>query len=276
MNYVTHEKLYADTMELERRLPRDIVGVVGVPRSGLLPASIIALHRNLPLASVCGNRWLRAGDRGPEATSGAGLLLVIDDSCYRGTALSGAKPVVEFKWERDVVTAAVYGHPDTPADKQPDYVGRVVPGPRFFAWNMFHHADLATAMLDMDGVLCHDPVYTDSTCEDKYVAWLPNAEPFNLPTVPVGAICTNRLQSRRAVTEAWLARYGVRYGDLFMSPYDTNAERKAGPAHGVRKGEIYGMSDCDLFIESADNQARIIAHVSGKPVIALDTGEVYQ
>ena len=51
-----HFRSYADLTDLVRRnihtLPGDIDLVVHVPRSGIIPAAQIALHRNLPIVSL--------------------------------------------------------------------------------------------------------------------------------------------------------------------------------------------------------------------------------
>ncbi len=285
MNYVTHAQLLYDVMELERRLPRDISAVIGIPRSGMLPASIIATHRNIPLGSFVdcktanlnyGGRLLSA-DRGWASAEEPGARwLVIDDSIYRGSSMKSVKQyLAEDHPGRSVSYAAVYGSPDTPAGMEADFIGRIVPGPRYFAWNLFHHADLDKVMFDMDGVLCYDPTCHDDWRGGEYEAWLPNAIPFNLPSVPIHSICTNRLRIWRSETTAWLERHGIRFGALHMSPFDSPAERTAKSYHGLFKGETYRDSDCNLFIESDDAQAQAIAYLSGKPVIALDTGKVY-
>ena len=276
VNFITYADLYRDTMDLERRLPRDIAGVIGIPRSGMLPASIIALHRNIPLASSCMSWWMKSGQRRRDISLGDGPLLVVDDSIYRGTAMLEARQTFDGStWGRGVIYAAVYGSPETPDDRKADFVGRIVPANRYFAWNLFHHDDLKNAMLDMDGVLCYDPPVTDSVDESSYAAWLPNAERFNVPTVPVGAICTNRLARYADETQAWLEGHGVRYGKLFMSTASTAAERSM-EACGEFKGRTYRDSNYSLFVESDRRQAAAIARIANKPVISIDTGEVFQ
>jgi adenine/guanine phosphoribosyltransferase-like PRPP-binding protein len=49
MNFVTYRDLNEDIIRNLHRIPNDIDVVVGVPRSGLLVASQIALYRNLPV-----------------------------------------------------------------------------------------------------------------------------------------------------------------------------------------------------------------------------------
>lgn len=283
VNFVSYRDLYRDTLDLERRLPRDIVGVIGVPRSGMLPASIIALHRNIPLLSIVQPSspaedhkvmWLDSGRRHCEYA--VGKLLLVDDSIYMGSAMLAAKTIVDEAYPKTGhCTAAVYGSPETPDARKADYIGRIVPANRYFAWNLFHHDDLKNAMLDLDGVVCHDPDITDSVDESAYAAWLPNAEPFNVPTVPIGAICTNRLLRNYDETAAWLQRHRVDYRELFMSTATTPAERSM-ESIGEFKGRTYRDSRFTLFIESDCRQAFHIARVSGKPVISIDTGEVFQ
>jgi uncharacterized HAD superfamily protein len=281
MNYLTHDQLIRDTLDLERRLPRDIAGVLGIARSGMLPASIIALHRNLPLGSVdsfaATGGFFKGGERLGRRSPTAGPILVIDDSIFMGAAMNGAKRALfgsKSLASLDYRFAAVYGSEETPTENRVDYVGRIVKAPRYFAWNLFHHGDLANAMLDMDGVLCVDPPITDSVDESAYLAWLPNAEPLHIPSVKVGAICTNRLHTRRAETEAWLAKHGVQYGELLMCPCDT-PEQRSGMWAGEFKANSYSNSRFELFVESSPHQAWNINYASRKPVICKENGEAY-
>src|SRR5262245_26615315 len=77
------------------RFSADVDLVVGVPRSGLLAASILALHANRPLADLDGflaGRKLQSGrTRAPsgdgEPLSNAQRVLVLDDSIRSGKTL---------------------------------------------------------------------------------------------------------------------------------------------------------------------------------------------
>src|ERR1700687_3606768 len=77
-------------------LPRDIDLVIGIPRSGMLPATIIALNRNLPLAEMStflrgqemagGYRYQHfARPHGPPRK-----VLLVDDSALSGSAMNEA------------------------------------------------------------------------------------------------------------------------------------------------------------------------------------------
>ena len=282
--YITYEQLTRDVERLDARLPRNLAGIIAVPRSGLLPATMLAMRRNLPLLSFGGDMSrdfdvinLAKGER--EVQWQEGPYVVVDDSVYRGNAMKKAKEQIASDGsmkDLSIICAAVYKHPDSPDGRDVDVWAREIDGPRYFAWNIFHHPDAAKFMLDLDGVVCHDPPIYDDGVGGAYEKWLPYATPRHVPTVAIGAICTNRLQIWREQTAEWLKRHGVTVDSVYFAPYDTPGERSMGPTFGVRKGQVYAMSECTLFIESDDAQARIIAEVSQKPALALDTGVVYQ
>ncbi|MBR1728760.1 MAG: hypothetical protein IJ728_04475 [Selenomonadaceae bacterium] len=52
MNFVTFSALNNDVIKNLHKIPRDIDLVIGVPRSGLLVANILALYLNKPLISI--------------------------------------------------------------------------------------------------------------------------------------------------------------------------------------------------------------------------------
>ena len=52
MQFKSVADLSDDIVRWLPRLPRDIDLVVGIPRSGMLPATLIALHMQKPLAAV--------------------------------------------------------------------------------------------------------------------------------------------------------------------------------------------------------------------------------
>ena len=64
MNYRSIAQLSDQLVAWSRELPPDLDLVVGLPRSGLLAANILALYRNLPVADLDGflaGRTLGAG-----------------------------------------------------------------------------------------------------------------------------------------------------------------------------------------------------------------------
>src|SRR5690242_1989901 len=139
------------------KLPRDIDVVVGVPRSGMLPATFLSLALNLPLAelhSFVQGRLLSTGNtrRGPKADmrfEDIRNVLVIDDSIYEGAAMAEARTLMAPLETRFRITyCAVYGAKSSSAA---DIILETVPIPRVFEWNVLHHSMLQRACVDIDG-----------------------------------------------------------------------------------------------------------------------------
>ncbi|WP_420391629.1 phosphoribosyltransferase [Acuticoccus sp.] len=256
------------------RLPRDIDLVVGVPRSGLLAATLMSLTINAPLADLdgyCEGRVLAVGKtrRRAERVRAPGerrRVVVIDDSIFHGTAMREARRQVEEAGHGDDVTfVAVFGNGTD--HKDADHVLEAVGQPRFFQWNVMHHAILADACMDIDGVLCHDPTADENDDGLNYERFLREARPLAIPTRPVGTLVTSRLEKYRALTEAWLKEWGVEYGKLVMLDLPDMETRRRSRAHGSYKGQVYARSRALLFVESEHHQSLEIVAASGKPVL---------
>ena len=275
LTYITYSDLVRDVEKLALSIPSETVrrirAVVGIPRSGMLPATMLAHHWNVPLANYDGQ--LLSGDRTISWTSGCGdTLLLVDDAIYRGTAMDRAAALIPA--DHRLVRAAVYSHPDAPTI---DFIGRVVPARRYFAWNLFGHADAASFAFDLDGVLCLDPPVRDDD-GPEYEQALVNAVPWKLPSVKVGAIVTMRLERWRAVTEDWLSRHGVQYGELVMCPCNSADQRRSSfgrYGYGKWKGKQATFLGLSLFVESDESQASEINATSGMMVICPTTGRYW-
>lgn len=280
--YVTSEQMIADTVKLLLpQLPPNLSLVAGVPRSGIAPAAILATHLQLPLGTVNGEKIhnVGAGSRGVNGWAGnpQGKVLIVDDSVYGGHNMRRLRAAFP-----DALLAALYVRPEMTG--LVDFYGRALPSPHLFQWNMFNGAPLVGRTinpalhggiaLDFDGVLAVDPDISDRD-EEKYLDWLNNAVPLNLPRRhPVPLIVTFRLEKFREATLAWLARWQIRVDRLVMHPAKSHAERNFNTAE--HKGRTYRDSPCRLFVESDPQQARIIFREAQKPVLSLSTWEILQ
>ena len=280
MHYRSIKDLYQDVWSNLHRLPRDIDLVVGVPRSGMLPGTMIALARNLPLADIdafAEGRVLPTGSTRREAghavPRGFSHVLVIDDSCRTGASMREARAKLAGIGETTRVTfAAVYGIEGQAADA--DFIFAAVPEPRVFEWNVLHHPIVSRACFDIDGVLCVDPKPEQNDDGQAYLNFLAAAEPLHLPRREIAMLVTSRLEKYREQTESWLARHGIRYRELRMLDVPDAATRRRLGLHASFKAEVYRQSDCALFIESELHQARQIAKLSGKPALSLQGPEM--
>jgi orotate phosphoribosyltransferase len=275
------DDLHRDVVAWSAELPADIDVVVGIPRSGLLAASLLALHRQVLVADLDGllvGRHLgggrRLGQQGEALTiASARRILVVDDSVYSGAAMraaraavagSGLTPPVDF--------GAVYA--TRGATHHVDHFFAVVPQPRVFAWNVLHHECLTESCMDIDGVLCRDPSDVENDDGPRYREFLETVPVRYVPSVEVGCLVTSRLERYRPETEAWLARAGVRYRRLVMHPATSGAERRAAGDHGERKAKAYLDTAAPLFVESDLAQAVTIAGISGRPVYCTDAAQM--
>lgn len=280
--YRSFDDLSRTIRENIHKFPHDVDAIVGVPRSGMIPAYLIGLYLNKPVLSI--SSFLEAQANGTEYDADAGArsqyirkershkILVVDDSYRRGEAhrkvVQQLAPIKEIQF----LHAAIY----TTAEgvEALDVWCEVLPSRRLFEWNIFHHKTLENAALDIDGVLCQDPPLDDDG--PQYLAYIRHAIPRFIPSVPVKMLVTCRLEKYRAATEAWLAEQGVRYGELVMLDLPDKATRMKWGKHGFYKGEVYEKSDCSLFIESSLREALQIVQSTRKPVFCTETMSVLQ
>jgi uncharacterized HAD superfamily protein len=273
MQFRSISDLYYDVWRNLHLLPKDIDVVVGVPRSGMLPATIIALARNLPLADLDGfahGRLLSSGSTRREQADHSKPFthaLVIDDSCRTGASMEHARAQLA-QVSAKVTFAAVYG--TTSKSSVLDLALATVAEPRVFEWNVLHHPIVTRSCFDIDGVLCIDPTEKQNDDGPAYLEFLSNASLLHQPRREIAMLVTSRLEKYRAETEAWLARHGIRYRELRMLDLPDAATRQRLSAHGRFKAQVYRQSSCELFVESELAQALEIARLSGKFVLSLE------
>ena len=275
MEYRSYADLADAVVRNGHRVPADIDLVVGIPRSGIFPASILAMQLNLPfqeLEAYLNDCPLMVG-RTAKATIGTegnfSKVLVVDDSVASGQSardvrarLNAERPDVEF------VFLAVYG--STTHSAEVEIILEVVELPRIFQWNLMRHARLADACFDIDGVLCHDPDQIDNDDGENYVRFLKEARPLLRSKTRIKHLVTSRLEKYRPQTEQWLEKHGVEYEKLWMLDLETAEERRRQGAHGSFKAKVYSETGAGLFVESESRQAQQIANISKKPVLSIE------
>jgi len=272
--FMSYQQLYRDTLRLVPKLPQDISSILGIPRSGMLPASMLATEMHLLLGMASETPEVAGGRRLRKIAIGAHTL-VIDDSVSTGRAMQKAKDAVAVAQAHGTIKRATFAciYLSKGSENHVDKFARHLQTPRIFEWNLFNSGIARRSMFDMDGVLCLDPPEDDDGV--KYKAYITSAPPLHLPKYPIQAICTNRLCKWRTHTETWLNQHGITYKQLIMRPEATAKERRKARNPGEYKGYHFRRSEAAYFIESSRIQAPIIAQVSGKPVICLQDRKVY-
>lgn len=251
--------------------------VVGVPRSGIFPASILATHLNIPFATlsdllngsdiVTGFRQLRS-----QPSPSKIKVLIVDDSVNSGRQIRSVHNMLEHT-TLEYKTLAVYSTSE--GAKHIDYYLEEVSYPRVFEWNILNHEIATRACYDLDGVLCANPSPQDTSNESSYVNFIKNALPLHIPSHPIRAIVTSRLEQYRDETEEWLTRNGICYEELYMLNGLSAGQRLSLMMHAVFKSSIFKDIPAEIFIESDKAQAIAIARISGKPCFSVQDMNMY-
>jgi hypothetical protein len=291
--FISNDKLISDTVKLISKLP-PIRGVLGVPRSGMLPASIISTVLSVPLYSLSGGQIVLLSERSEYGGSRMANytleqsdlpMLVIDDTVYSGAAMDNVKSSLKEKYPNSkFLFTTVYHEPTSPfifKNGLPllDIYNNELFFPHILEWNFFNAHPTMFGMFDLDGVFCPDCTEEIDADEEKYIQWMREVPVFKdriTKLFPCMAICTGRPETYRAETELWLQKNNIKYNKLIMYP-GTKRERDGGKGHAFNvasfkrhqfetyKGLVTGvggakyMSNVDYFIESCPYQSMLIA-----------------
>jgi uncharacterized HAD superfamily protein/orotate phosphoribosyltransferase len=258
-------------------LPRDFDLIVGVPRSGMLPANLLSLYLSKPytdLGSFINGHIYKAGERGQFIdVREFKKVLVVDDSIASGSAMTKCKESLKhLEGEFSFSYCAVYVIPGK--EKTVDYYFEVVPLPRYFQWNVFNHTSLEKACFDIDGVLCVDPRDDQNDDGPKYLDFVLNAPPLFIPRSKIGTLVTSRLEKYRKPTEQWLQNNKVQYNQLVMLDLPDMEARQKANSHAEHKAKTYLSPSYVLFIESSLSQAMEINRITKKPVLCTENFEM--
>lgn len=269
--FVSIPQFGADIRTLASLLPPNVSRVIGVARSGVYPATMVAMLLHRPLSIVrqssadlieAGNGWRLSGN-----TGGDGPAVVIDDTCMTGNSLLHVLPIVRKSFP-EVISATVYCNPF--ANHKPDYHARDLGWPHVLEWNVFNSILTPNSAFDFDGIFCRDCRPEEDDDGPRYREFLASAEPlYYVRKDRIPMIVTARLEKYRAETLAWLDRHGMQVDKLIMMPCDTLAERQRLDVAQFKAVHYRQFMDRHtglkptLFVESDPHQAERIAKFSG-------------
>lgn len=285
MNYQSIADLSIVVKNNLHKIPCDVDLVVGVPRSGVLPASMIALQLNVhycDLNTLIKNDVLQRGQtrkiRHSEIIrpSDAQHILILDDSVATGDSMNRVVKVInELELNSKITYSAIYSTKQ--GQQHVDLYLAELSVPRVFEWHLMHRPILNNSCVDIDGVICWDPTDAENDDGPAYRNFLLNARPLILPSQRIGHLVSSRLEKYRKETETWLRQHGVQYEQLHLLNLPDAATRQSLRNHGDYKADIYKkLKNTVLFIESEPHQAIKIAQLSGKPVLCFGNQIMYQ
>lgn len=265
------------------KVPSDVDLIVGIPRSGMIPALMLAElvnKRCADLDTFIEGRCMSYGTRGGMMRRGKeGKVFVIDDCVCSGKSIDKVREqLLPMVGEYDIVYGCVYAESPKVEEHVDVYFEDISQSDKVYMkeWNILHLFKNRTkaSMWDIDGLLCKDP--PDDRDIESYESYLPNAIPMIIPTNRVGALVTYRLEKYRGVTEEWLKKQGVEYGELMMFNAPDRDARNGTVSSAKYKANLYrSASWAQMFVESDRKQAEKIYQLSGKPVFCYENGKLY-
>jgi uncharacterized HAD superfamily protein len=271
---VTRTKL----MPKIKNLP--ISGIVGVPRSGMIPASVMSVELSLPLYSLQGSELkllsafseyggLRMGFFKPAS----GKLLFLDDTANSGYACNQVRQLFP-----NCLFATVYS--TTLASNIIDYYGEILEPPHVLDWNFFNSAHATNSLFDIDGVFCENPPWEVCQDEQSYINYITNVEPHykRIPKLFYAkALVTGRLEKYRSITEEWLKKHKFNYKKLIMFPTEREQERNNNHYFvvGKYKADVASQDKAIFFVESEMSEAKVIKEYCPKLYVACPNDYVY-
>ena len=282
MNYRSYSDLAQIIGTQIYTLPKDIDLVVGIPRSGMFPAYIIANLLNsgcIDLFSFMENRLVRGGKRFKEKEKPAHefeRILIVDDSIFTGTSLGDIKTKLKNSLSKELLERIAYCaiYACEKSKQQVNYYFEVLEQPRLFEWNLFHHVLVEETFFDIDGVLCPNVPHKYNDDGEKYIEYISSAPVLIKPSHTIDTIISCRLEKYRNVTEKWLIQNGIKYNNLILLNLPDMKTRQQWNKHGKYKGEHYKNSNAKFFIESSLHEAKEIALLSNKPVYCVDSRQM--
>ena len=239
VDFVTLDELAVWTREFVENFPESYDLVIGVPRSGMLVASIVATKLGRPLTTpdlFAEGRWWSSRLLEPTASTDIRSVLLVDDSVDRGSSIEAAMKVIELKARSlRVTTAALIAHRPNATDLV-DLHHRIIPHPAIFEWNLMHAKVMSRLSASLEGVLDRSG---------------------RVPVYSIDLVLAAGNEGACARTEAFLKERGVLYDELIMRA-------------GREKSELLRLAPSDLHLEGPIAEARKIFSSTGIPTICMD------
>jgi len=272
MNYKSYSNLSIDILNGIHKVPVSIQLVVGIPRSGMVPAYMIGAQLNLPVISLDEYLSGNYGSIGERLTridlKSITEILVVDDSIYSGKAITKAKDRLNEKnFKGQYYFCAIYSA--TKNNLLLDFYFNYLPQPRVFQWNYKNHFIATKSCYDIDGVLCVDPTDNENDDGANYRQFISSTKPLFIPNYKISCLVTSRLEKYRPETESWLYKHDVNYEELIMLDLPSAKKRRELKIHAKFKAEVFSNRSEEYFVESNWEQAKVIFKLTNKPVFCV-------
>jgi len=254
---ITFEDFFGLAVDWADMLPKDFDCILGVPRNGLLVASVLALKMGKPLSTaddfVRGIVW---ASRSSEKPSVYKRVLIVEDAVNSAHAMKeDIAKLKAYDANLEVKTGCLF--PQNPEMQNwIDYyyaISHDAPA----EWHMHSFFKDRVLAVDLDGVLLNEPT----------------GNPLLLPTFPVEAVITARGESERAKVESWLKSQGVSYKQLIMFDGDLN-DRTVKRIAKYKSDQLLRVG-AEWFWESEPDLSEAICAIAKIPVYCPTNHKIY-
>ncbi|MFT8438263.1 MAG: phosphoribosyltransferase [Oenococcus sp.] len=184
--------------------------IVGLPRRGMIPATLIGLFLNKPVVSFnelnanmasekIGYRLQEESAKFPKSYSN---ILLVDDSTDEGTVFEQAAAKLDDATAKKVTTLSVYA--TEKGGHRVDLHLETLEEPKLYEWNILHKkAALADAAMRFEGIIATNALTGE---------WIP----VTLPSYPIKVIYSGLREKHCDKLESFLNRHGVHFDELKM------------------------------------------------------------
>lgn len=287
MIYTTYAELAEDIKNNLWKVPRDIDGIIAIERSGIIPATMISKYCNIRMTTYysfvnsdnikdCFSKGM--GSFAKESKNSNKYLVVDDTICSGRQMRETINRLKQVHPEFDYITLVVYKDISNSKLFDIDIFFKERNSNLILSeWSFCSNTLPVNTLFDFDGVFVVDPPCDDNIEEYKRYLKSPNPK-LNIVIAnnrtPIN-ICSYRIKKYYKETLDFLVKYGYKPGNIYMYNADTIEERNKVPSY-VYKASVYKNPSYQLFVESNDYEAQMIARLTGKPVISIEGNKLYQ
>jgi adenine/guanine phosphoribosyltransferase-like PRPP-binding protein len=266
-SFVTINELVMWTTEWIKSFSNTYDLIIGIPRSGLMVANLIALKLGKPLTTpelfVQGKYWKSDLINKKEEYKN---ILLVDDTISSGKTMEKSLQLLHSHCKNlNITKAALIATEESKA--LIDLYYKIIPHPRVFEWNLLH-SKKGKLVSDLDGVICENCPPGVDLDEEQYIKWLKNAKPYLIPAFEIDVILSNRLEKYRSETQEWLAKHGVRYKELVL--WNISSKKERAGKYAQHKIEILLKIKPDIVWESSFAEAKQIWEATKIPTLCID------
>lgn len=266
INYKSYSDLVRDIKENISKINNDYELVVGIPRSGMIPAYIISSILNIDcidLDSFIENKKLQKGETRKtrfdiEKAHNAKKVLLVDDSLYSGNSIKNVLNKIPKELKTKINVCIIYS-----SSKKNQYIDNYLvflEAPKIFEWNIFNNSLICISFIDIKcflgfknhAVTAKDFIGNKTVISTNYM---------------VDTIVNHLLSESEAID--WLNSNNIKYKNLITLEKGHNKDVQIKNISNVFKN-----SEAKLYMVAQLNDAMQINSISAKSVYCVSENKI--